>query len=391
MRIMRASVIFWKINLKNAVSAIVTLVSFVLILNLIIGIVFQMTGVMKHDIVDNNSLKFMEIIVDDTRNESLKSIYNDLRSNDKIEGCVYDLTVPVTNMDMQNDSDVTYYMFGVTKDMLKSFGINANEELDNYLYIPETYKENNKTDSFVLYSAYKTIDENGIEEINYTEKQLEITDYYNEIKLNLLPEPLILVDETEAINYYNNNMIDFGLFDNTRIIATVKDVSYFKEIENELNNNYDNLLIRYDLKNTGTLPEYAKVITIVSSIVILVLAFFSITNLKANINQNLNTRKREIALMGILNFGKKKIIAIELIGFLIDSVICFSISFVVSIILFTLLKSYFGFDIISGYGIYYFVIDLAITIILFIGISTIELKLYTQKILNRKMYREVLF
>lgn len=60
----------------------------------------------------------------------------------------------------------------------------------------------------------------------------------------------------------------------TRVIATINDVSNFKELESEFNSKFSNYTIRYDLKSTDTLPEYAKIITMVSSVIMIVLAFF---------------------------------------------------------------------------------------------------------------------
>lgn len=113
-------------------------------------------------------------------------------------------------------------------------------------------------------------------------------------------------------------------------------------------------------------------------------------NLKANIDQILILRQRELGLMSIIGFKKGNIVAIEMIGFFIDSIISFIVSFFITALLLEGLKIYFSFDLLTCNVKYYLIIDFILTMFIFLGITSIELKSYIRKISNRKIYREVL-
>lgn len=393
MRLIKAALIFWKVNFKKSISVIITLSSFILILNLILGIVLQITGVMSKNVINNDTLKFMEIRSNqkDERKASsdIKEIYNLLKENDKINGCFLDLSFPIHDSSNVKGTG-SYYLIGVPKAMLSDFGIKENIETDDYLFLPDDKKKDVKDGKIVYQEASVSVDENGIDEVTYHDTERLVTGWFKDNKLNFLPEPLAIVSEDTAKKFYTSNTTDSKMEDVTKLIATVKDVTYFKDIEEEINSKYSSIVIRYDLKNTGILPEYAKVITMVSAVLIAILAFFCITNLRSSIGQILNERFREIGLLSVIGVGNKKIIKIEMFDFMLNGVIAYMVSIITTIFVFAFLKAQFMFDLLTGIAGVYVVVDFVIAMILFSSISAISLNGIVKKINKRKVYREVL-
>lgn len=386
MRKIKIATLFIRNNYKKAIPSIMTLTTFLLILNILLGILFSTTGLFSDTIVDNSSVHFMEIINNGDRSE-INKIKTFIENQKEISDSFFDTSHPIIIECDNNDGFQTYSLLGVPKQLLPRLGLKSSS--DKFLFLPQNDKKyySNITSVEIEETLYPEKEKNGkaeIQTINY-----EVTGFYQKIQWDLFPENVAIIDSETANKIALRSNPEKEILSD-RIIAFVPDVASMKNIEQKIKESFLDAEVKYSLKFTNNLPQYAKVFIAISGIIVLILVLFCIVNIKESVHQILNIRKRDVGLLSLFGVENKNIFTIFMFEFLLYGVASFSLSFVSSSILFIMLKIFFSIDLISKYVLIYLFADIVIALLMFICISAIQIKLILKKIDSAKIFKEIL-
>lgn len=375
-------------HIKKSISSICALITFLFVLNLLLGIIISTTGVFQSSITNNNSMKFMEICNEgDLKRTS--EIYQYLKSLEDVNSCFIDVSFPVVVVCDNESNNETYNLLGVPKEMLVNLGIESPKD-EKYLFLPKRHEEYFKDSLFIFEVSEYVVNEDGAKVVNCHDMTFDITGYYEDISLDLFPEDLAIIDEETAMTIAKNASESGEEIYSSRVIATVDDVSSMNAVEEKLVRKFENVTVRYDLKYTHELPSYAKILITISGVILSVIFIICICNIQSGITQMMSLRKRDIALLSLLGIQKKQIRRIFILEFAFSGILAFVGAFLLTNVIFIGFLKGFGLDLLTNCIGIYFLVDLVVAIVMFILISYILLEKMLRELNMSKMYKDIL-
>lgn len=385
MKRIKIASLFIKNNYKKAIPSIITLTTFLLILDILLGIFFSTTGILNDSIVENSSVHFMEILNNGEMSD-ISKIKEFISKQDEISGNFYDTSHPVL-VDCDSEAGAeTYTMIGIPKSLLPELGLKA--DTDKFCFLPKTDEKyfKNMTSIEIDETLYPK-GKKGDAQIEYV--KFDISGFYEKIKWDLFPENLIIVDDATAIEIAERSNKDGSILSD-RIIAYVSDSAAMSKVEGKLKAEFPNIDVKYSLKYTGQLSEFAKVFLAIGGIIILVLTVFCIINIKESVRQILNVRKRDIGLLALFGVDNSNIFYIFMIEFFLYGLVAFVLAYVTMGGLFFAIYKVCQLDLFGPFYLIYLIADLGIAVLMFIVISAIQLRNIMKKIDDAKIFKEIL-
>ncbi len=387
-KIMDISRIFVKANIRRFISAICTMCTFLLIFNILVGFILSTTGVFSNSLTNNSTMHFMEVIFDGEPLTNLEDMQENFLEISKIESVVLDFSHPVQVESLDGQKFELLNLIGVPKKALKYFDIKA--ENDSYFYLPESKEHIFEKEKEVLFEEGEYyVSKEGEILSRIATHQVEITSYYDDFEFDMLPPNLAIIDENRMLEIVAK-MSESGDYYIQRLLITVDDISNLKEVEGQISNIYPQTTIRYSLKYSNDLPSYSVVLIAGSSIVILVLFIICIINIRNNVNQILNSRNRDIALLSLFGTADKMIAKMFLAEFFSYGMITFIMSTGLTLSIFQIFKLGLDIDFITDLCWIYILINLLISLVVFGAISLIQVIGRLKKLNKSKMFKEFL-
>ncbi len=372
-------------NISKTIPSILTLTTFLIILNILLGILFSTTGVLEKSITDNFSVHFMEILNNEDFTYS-PQMSLDIEKIEQVDESFVDYAHPV-----QIESESGLYelvtIIGMPKSVLSALKLNTDEE--KFLFLPDKLKD-----------SFKLGEEVYFEETVYTGKLINgslydivdfkynVTGFFEELKWDVFPENIVIIDEETFLQ-----IADVGgeaEMRSGRIIVYVSDVSEMKTVENKIKEIYPMADIRYTLKHTGSLPEFSKILIAVSSVILVVLLVFCIFNINGNVKQILNQRQRDIGLLSLFGVDSKTIFTIFVSEYFFSGLFAFILTGGITTLLFFILKEMFNLGQFLEFMWIYIVIDFVVSILIFVFISTLQVNLSLKKLNKSKIFKDIL-
>lgn len=379
---------FVRNNIDKTLPSILTLTTFLLILNILLGILFSTTGVLSRSVTNNSFVHFMEVLNNGDFKKSSEMI-SKIEAIPEVDECFPDVAHPIMIENENSEQFELYTALGVPKSLLNEFGLSS--DTDKYIFLPQKDSNRFKKGSVVkfeetLYNKNAKQGENAyeLEELKYT-----VTGFYDDLNWDLFPENVILLDQITTDRIAMGGASD-GIMAADRIIVHVADVSNMKNVEEKIHEMYPESEIRYDLKHSGELPSYSKLIIAVSGTLLIVLLIFCIFNINGNVKQILNSRHRDIGLLSLFGVDSGDITYIFVWEYFISGFIAFILVIVVTTILFIMLKVFSGIDMLTDYMHIYIIADVILAVMIFVFISVIQVKRALKKINKAKLFKEVL-
>lgn len=379
---------FIGINLKKSISAILTLTTFLLVLNILLGILFATTGIFSGSITENSSVRFMEV-VNGGDNKDITNINSEIKSMSDVKASFIDVSHSVV-IPCNNESSMEIYtLVGVPKDLLPELNLSATS--DKFLFLPSSDKDAfNGMDSVEIEETLYSDKGNGVRVAELKYFNYKITGFYESIKWDIYPDSIAIIDETTAMEIAYGLSPDGKTLGSDRVIVNVTDVSKMQAIEENLQEKFPNVDVRYALKYTGQLPAYATVLIAVSGIIIAILAAFSIINIRSSVQQMLNLRQRDIGLLSLFGVKSKEIRSIFIIEFIFYGVLSFLLASLMTSVLFGVFTIAFSIDLISNYFMIYLITNAVIAVLMFVLIAIMQVNRSLKRINNAKIFKEIL-
>lgn len=387
-KVISVSKIFIKSNVKKFTSSILSLASFLLIVNLLLGIILSTTGIFSDSLTDNNTMHFMEVIFDSANEGSIDEIKENLYKINKIESIVWDFCHPIMLNAVDSDANAILNIIGIPKEALKYFNITTDKS--EYFFIPSRQKGSfSKGSEAVFEEGEYFINEEGNLDSKLVNHQVIIDDYYKEFDFDMLPPDLALIDEARMLAI-TERMYPDGKVHVHRILVTCDDISSMKDIETQISQIYPDATIRYSLKYSKELPTFSVMLITGSSIIIVILLIICIINIRNNVNQILDTRNRDIGLLTLLGTGDKYIKSIFIHEFSFYGFITFIIATLSNLILFVLFKMVLRLDLLTDYFLIYLILNLTISVLVFCLVSFLQISRRVKKLNKAKLFKEFL-
>ncbi|EOD00247.1 FtsX-like permease family protein [Caldisalinibacter kiritimatiensis] len=391
---MKIVLLFFRRNFKKFTGIMFSMISFLLVMNLILGIVLSVKEHFKNDLVDNSDLYFIEVFNEDSPMDIPPELRKEVNSFDGVESSFFDFSHPVKITDSQkNNLDMTNIL-GVEIKALKYFNIEDTNVKDDFIFINKKLSNNEKFKGLkkgdkVYIRDYKYVEKDG--EMNGVEYLTERT-FYGFFEFN---ENHIFRNNISLINYNTAEKIARGMTKTgkpyfSRFIVIVPEVDKLKHVANMIESKNNNLTARYTLESTGNLPGFAVIIVAVSVLIIGILFLISIFNVSSNISQILNLRKRDFVLFNIFGIEDKKVEGMFMIELAIHGILTFTISTTITGVLFYLLKRFLEFDIFSQYIHLYILVNFVLAVGMLVLIGIIKLNTTFKSNNSMKFYKEVL-
>ena len=376
------------INLKKSIPAIMTVTTFLLVLNVLLGILFSTTGIFSNSITENSSVHFMEIVNEGDPND-VNNINMELKKSRDVRASFIDVSHPVV-MSCNNESGMEVYtIVGIPCELLPELKLSASS--DQFLFLPKADKNSFNGMSRVEFEETLYIDKgNGVRAPELKCFEYEITDFYEPIQWDLFPESIAIIDEKTAMEIANGMSVDGMTIPSDRVIANVLDVSKMQALEQAIKKRFPNTDVRYALKHTGQLPNYATVFIAVSGMIIAILLVFCIINIRSSIKEILNTRQRDIGLFSLFGVQSKMINRVFIIEFTFNGVLSFLITSLITGIVFAFLDVAFSIDLISSYYLIYLVSNAIISVFMFVFIAIVQVRRALKRINQAKIFKEFL-
>lgn len=387
-KIINVSKIFLKSNFKKFISSILSLVTFLLIANLLLGFILSTTGVLSDSLADNNTMHFMEILFDTGMERDINEIKENFQNINHVESIIWDFSHPILLEAVNSDSNAVLNIIGIPKTALKYF--EAETDKGEYFFIPS-----GKKDLFEIGSEAKfeegeyIVRDDGTLYTDLTDYYVTIDGYYKEFDFEMLPPDLALIDEERMLSV-SEKMSEDGKLHVYRVLLTVDDISSMKEVETQINQIYPDVTIRYSLKYSRDLPKYSVMLIAGSGIIILFLLIICVINIRNNVNQILNSRNRDIGLLSLFGTGDRSIKLIFILEFAFYGLITFIISTASVTLIFGLFKMILNVDFLTDYFVFYILLNLIISVVIFCFISIIQIGSRLKKLNKAKLFKEFL-
>lgn len=386
---MSISLLFFKRNIKSFSNIILSLSFFILIFNFIIGFILNITNNYKTDIVDNSNLYFMQVESNDQNYSFNSDVLNKISDIPGVEYAFfdYDMTTEILSDNKQSKSSSA--IIPVSKEYLSYFGIKNPINSERYFLLNDVAvnSENFYNDENVTLRAYIPTIKNGNIYGDSTSLSTSITSKFTMPELLYFPPDTSIIDPItfEELFDTNNNNIN-----SSKIIVICPKVDIMKDISKKVEEIDNNFIVKYALKATNTLPQFAVIITTISSFILIFFLIITIFSVSSNIKQFLISRKRDIGLLYILGVEKKNIYKLFINEFFFNGIVILSLSFTATIIVSLTLNYFFKFDLISKYIYLYLTLDFLIAIGLLVILGAIQLKKLIKKLNSGTFYKEVL-
>ncbi|MGP7818810.1 ABC transporter permease [Niallia sp. 01092] len=322
----------------KTLSPIIIITIGIIVFNVVTGFFSSITTSMNTTVIDNDSLKFIEVVptpekeltMDDFH--EMNKINGVITSYPKVQafvGLEYGVNRVSTNLVGVNNKAVRYFTSG------KDESIKNNEIILNS-NIVDTLKPG---DSVNISYTVKVKEGEGIRKI----KKGKILSFFNQFYLANYPEDLSLatLDYVEQLNaeflglsladYRKNLVYEFG----TVIVDDVENISHVAEQIESLG--YDT---SYALKSSQSIPMVAKIIITVGGVVLVILLLFSGISIASIMGQSLRGRYKEIGIMRAVGYERSHLIKLFSVEVLYISLISFFASITLSFIIIQGLESY---------------------------------------------------
>jgi ABC-type antimicrobial peptide transport system permease subunit len=379
---------FVRNNIGKTLPSILTLTTFLLILNILLGILFSTTGVLSRSVTNNSYVRFMEVLNNGDFKKSSQMV-SKISALPEVDECFPDVSHPIMIETENSDQFELYTALGIPKGLLSEFGLSS--DTDQYIFLPRKDSDKFKKGSVVKFEEtfYNKNARPGESSYELKELKYTVSGYYDDMNWDLFPENVVLMDQMTTDRIAVGGTSD-GIMAADRIIVHVADVSDMKTVEENIREMYPDTDIRYDLKHTGELPGYSKLIIAVSGTILIVLLVFCIFNINGNVKQILNSRRRDIGLLSLFGVDSGDITSIFVSEYFISGLISFVLAIAVTAVLFILLKVFGGIDMLTGYMHIYIIADALLAVLIFVLISAIQVKKALKKINKAKLFKEVL-
>lgn len=371
-RLMGIVTIFFKRNFKKFIPSIITLVTFIVVLNIVIGIILETTGVMKNSVTENASMFLMEVLLNDSEDEEkIVEMEDEIKKIENVAAICMDVSHPINASSSSSNNCEVFNILGVPQEALQYFDINDNGK-GSFFYIEDKFLDDFPVDSEVVFEEGEYYIEDNELNSRLVEYSFQVSGSFLPIGDDFFPTGLALIDEETALKIAKGMSVD-GTIRSCRIIVFVPDVSKMKAVEQEILEKYNTVSIHYSLKNAKELPSYSTALITVGGIIIGVLFILSLFNLNGNVKQILLTRSRDIVLFHLFGVKRNEIKKIFMIEFAFYSIISFLFTLILIGGLFQILKVFFDFDILTDYFILYSIVDFVISVLLFGILSLIQI------------------
>ena len=373
---------------RKSVSTMLTLVTFLLVLNILIGILFSVTGILSGSITQNASVHFMEII-NEANDVDILELKKEIDNMPDIKSSFIDVSHPVMIPCNNSSGMEVYTLIGIPRELLSEFGIFADK--DTFLFLPN--RDMQSYEGMDVVEIEETLfvnqpDGSRVPELLYF--YYDITGYYDPIPWDIFPQDIVIIDEPTAMDIALGMSFDGVSPMSARVIAFVYDVSKMHDIEQEIISLFPSMDVRYALKYTGKLPEYATVLIAVSGIIIAILAVFCYTNIRSSVRQMLILRQRDIGLFSLFGVQNSDIVRVFVIEYVYYGVVSYVFVSVVTVLLFTIFKQLFRIDLLTNYVWIYLVSNAVLAVVIFAVIAAKQVHLILNRIDNAKIYKEIL-
>ncbi|QUI22895.1 hypothetical protein HZI73_11620 [Vallitalea pronyensis] len=386
--------LFFNRNFKKFIGVMFSLMTFLLILNLVLGIVLSVYDNMKMGIVDNNSLYFMEVYNEDDPMRIPHELKENLENYHGVEEAFWDASHPVKllshdlhNLDMTN-------IFGVSTQALKYFKIDADAVDDDFIFLSQSLQHNDKFSQLTIGDKLYMKDYKYIKEGDTwtsSEYLIERTFYgfVDSDDLSMFNNNLSLIHE-DMSQEIAMGMTKTGEPYFSRLIVIVPEVNKLADISDVIKQESPSLKTRYILETTGNLPRFAVIIVTISVFVMFILFLISTLSVSSNLNQIFNLRKRDMVLFDIFGVEEVKVMRMFMAELFLYGLLTFFATSLITTILFYGFKVFLGFDILTNYQYIYYIVNF----ILSVGILNINGFIKLKRLLNTKntmaYYKEVL-
>lgn len=387
-KMISVSRVFLKSNIKRFIPAICTMGTFLLVFNILLGFILSTTGVLSDSLTDNNTMHFMEVLFEGETIPNVEDINKNIASIDNVENVIFDFCHPILLESEDYQTSEILNLIGVPQGALKYFGIEGDKA--EYFYLPSS-KEKSFADynKGVFEEGEYYIDENGELLSRIVLHSVDIVSYYKDMDFDMLPPDLAIIDENRMLDIYRG-MNETEEYRVQRVLLTVENISDMKTIEEEIYNIYPDSIAKYSLKYTNELPHFTTVLIAGSSIIVAILFIICIINSRNSINQILDSRNRDIALLSLFGSGDKKIVSMFLIEFFTYGLITFVASVLFTVGLFGIFKFALQIDLLTDLYWVYLLVDLLIAMVVFGLISFTQISGRLKKLNNAKMFKEFL-
>lgn len=218
---------------------------------------------------------------------------------------------------------------------------------------------------------------------------VDITAYYKDIEFDMLPPNLAIIDEHRMFQIVKK-MSETESYTIQRLLITVDDISDMKIVEGKVSEVYSDALVKYSLKYSNELPSYTVILIAGSGIIVVILLLICVFNIKNNVNQIIDQRNRDIALLSLFGVGDKTIRKMFIYEFVIYGLCTFICSTAISFGLFAIFKYILEIDILTNMYWIYMILDFVISFIVFGVLSITQISSRLKKINNTKMFKEFL-
>lgn len=388
LRLCKVSLKFVNSNFKRFISSICSLATFLLIVNILAGVILSTTGIFSKTLTNNNTMHFMEVIFDNEPVSDLEALKNKLNGIEHIDGIIIDSSHPVLLETSDSSDNALLNLVGVPKGALKYFGVDTNEA--QYFFIPSSKKDLFEVGSKAFFEEgeYQLKDDGTVGSI-LKDINVYINDYYVDFDFDMLPSDLAIIDD-ERMMEITKKMYPDGVPKISRVLLTVDNIEYMKEVENKISKNFPSSTIRYSLKYSDNLPSYSVMLIAGSSILLLVLVIICLVNIQNNVNQILDTRNRDIGLLTLFGTGKKNIKIIFTIEFVLYGIVTFLVSSISSLVILKLFMQFLSIDLLTYYWWVYISFNFIVSVVVFSLISIIQTTKRCNKLDEAKLFKEFL-
>ncbi|GAB6170516.1 hypothetical protein JCM1393_29760 [Clostridium carnis] len=386
---MSISVLFFKRNIKSFSNIIFSLAFFILIFNFIIGFILNVTNNYKSDVVDNSNLYFMQVENKDLDYKFNNDVLNKISNISGVEYAFLDYGMNVEVLKDNKESKSSCAIIPVSKDYLSYFGVKDSIDNDRYFLLNDVAVDSetfNNNENITLRAHIPTI-KNGNIYGDSTLMPTSLTSKFTMPELLYFPPDTSIIDPITFEELFNTNTNNIT---SSKLIVICPKVDSMKSICKEIEAIDSTFVVKYALKTTNTLPQFAVIITTISSSILIFFLIITIFSVSSSIKQFLILRKRDIGLLYILGVEEKNIYKLFISEFFFNGIVTLSLSFLGTIIASLILNYFFNFDLISKYVFLYFTLDFLLVIGLLILLGTIQLKKLIKKLSAGTFYKEIL-
>lgn len=389
---MQTSILFFKRNYKKYKSIVLSIVMFLLLINIIFGFVSSITSNFKSDVVDNSKLYFMEVKTDKDISILRDSLVNEIKEISGVAAVLSEYPNVMTLYGENQAEGTSTTFIGVPKESLKYFNVDNISDDEQFLYLNDSVRnaENFKDIETIYIEAIRYIfEDNNLTTEPYTIER-KLSGMANIVDTQILPPDISLIDEEGAkeIAFASTPPGEEPMI--TKIIVIVPDVAEMRSVSDKIQSLNPDIYTKYDLKSTNELPRFAVLIVTISIVLFIILFIISFFNIRSNIKQLLITRIRDIALFDIFGIKTSSITFVFLMEFIFSGTIAFIFAILLTILVLGIINFGFGLDLITSYILHYALIDIVLTLVMVIITGYIEIKLVERKLRKNQFYKEVI-